>query len=150
MIPVSRLTLDVAGFPATKGSKVRNRYGALYEASKRLPAWDASVCAVALQVGQCLPDGEPAYVEIDFYLPRPKTAPDRVWPHVHSSGDVDKLTRAVLDALVNSGVLVDDSLVVQINAAKHYADDRKPGALIQVAVVAEAAMDSDSGGEMAA
>jgi Holliday junction resolvase RusA-like endonuclease len=42
--------------------------------------------------------------------------------------DVDKLIRAVLDALTDAGVFRDDSRVVQVSATKIYAD--KPGALI--------------------
>jgi Holliday junction resolvase RusA-like endonuclease len=63
-------------------------------------------------------------------MPRPKTVQDRALPSVMP--DLDKLIRAVADSLTDAGIYADDSRIVRINAAKVYADDRGPGALIRV------------------
>ncbi len=46
--------------------------------------------------------------------------------------DLDKLERAILDALTKSGVIKDDALVVDLVASKHYADENRPGVLIEL------------------
>jgi len=59
-------------------------------------------------------------VGIDFLMPRPKSLPKKVKEDVKRP-DLDKLIRAVLDAL--TGIFYnDDSQVVQIFAGKRYAD----------------------------
>ncbi len=93
-------------------------------------------------------DGRPAlegpvHLDITFEMPRPKghfgtgrnagtvkpSAPRRPV----NGADLDKLVRAVGDALSDAGVWIDDVQVVSIDAAKHYADDGSlPGALIVV------------------
>ena len=80
----------------------------------------------------------PVYVQLDFYLSRPKShygtgrnaqkikesAPS--WP---GRPDVDKLARAVLDALTGL-VIADDSTVVELRAGKSYG--RRPGVAVLV------------------
>lgn len=74
-----------------------------------------------------------------FYFPRPKghfgrngnllpSAP----PHHMTKPDCSKLVRAIEDSLTDAGVWHDDNQVVNISAAKHYADERPPGAQIKV------------------
>jgi Holliday junction resolvase RusA-like endonuclease len=55
--------------------------------------------------------------------------------------DIDKLCRGLLDGIgqgfdtgkVGDGIIYgDDSQVVELIARKHYADDRQPGALVQI------------------
>jgi crossover junction endodeoxyribonuclease RusA len=58
-------------------------------------------------------------VTMAFYLPRPQSLPKRVSAHVKAP-DLDKLTRAVFDAL--TGVAFhDDAQVVDLVATKRYA-----------------------------
>lgn len=64
------------------------------------------------------PIAGPVSVRLHFYLPRPKRM-KRELPHVKP--DVDKLIRAVLDALTGI-VWVDDGQVVQVTGQKVYAD----------------------------
>jgi Holliday junction resolvase RusA-like endonuclease len=73
----------------------------------------------------------PVAVAIVFRLPRPASLPARVRHHVRKP-DIDKLARAVLDAL--TGVLfVDDRSVVDLRVRKCYvAPDRAPEACITV------------------
>jgi len=66
-------------------------------------------------------------------LPRPKSIPksQRLSPIVPP--DLDKLLRAIGDAVGQSGLIWgDDSQIVEISARKHYADNRQPGAVILI------------------
>jgi crossover junction endodeoxyribonuclease RusA len=59
-------------------------------------------------------------VDVQFYMPRPKSAPkSRRLPT--KLPDLDKLVRAILDAMTDAGVWHDDSQVAMIQAAKFYA-----------------------------
>ena len=70
---------------------------------------------------------EAVMVEMTFVLAQPKTV-KRLYPHVRP--DVDKLVRAVLDALTGRAY-VDDAQVVWVHAEKIYGSH--PGAWIRVA-----------------
>ena len=54
----------------------------------------------------------------------------RVKPWRDAAGDIDKLTRSTLDALVSAGMLADDSQVCHLVAERVYATHT--GALIQI------------------
>lgn len=71
----------------------------------------------------------PVSVRITFFMPRPKTV-KRHMPTVPP--DIDKLCRAILDALTDAGVWVDDSQVVDLGATKIYASGIHVGAHITV------------------
>jgi crossover junction endodeoxyribonuclease RusA len=67
----------------------------------------------------------PVAVELEFRMPRPKSYPKRiVWPL--RKPDLDKLVRAVFDALTEASVWTDDALVVCLHARKEFADERSP------------------------
>lgn len=77
-------------------------------------------------------------VSVTFTFERPKTV-KQPYPITRSSGDLDKLLRAVLDGLTASGVFADDSRVINAEPWKCYPDspgipDRldRPGALIRI------------------
>jgi len=131
-----RLDFFVPGDPAPQGSKRYLGDGRMVESSTRVASWRADIRAVAESVMK--PRHEalwavPVAVELDFYLSRPKShfgtgrnaqkikesAPN--WP---GRPDVDKLARAVLDALTGL-VIADDSTVVELRASKSYG--RRPG-----------------------
>jgi Holliday junction resolvase RusA-like endonuclease len=46
--------------------------------------------------------------------------------------DLDKLLRAIGDALTIAGVFADDSRIIEINASKSFADQRPPGVHIHL------------------
>ena len=79
-------------------------------------------------------------VELAFDFPRPKAhfgtgrnqeLLKRSAPlYKRTAPDLDKLARAVLDALTHSGVLRDDALVVELHCSKQYADD--PGVNVKI------------------
>lgn len=70
----------------------------------------------------------PVRVDIQFHLPRPKSAPKYVeYPTTYP--DLDKLLRVVLDELTNY-LTHDDRQIVEIHSSKIYADP--PGAIVTV------------------
>jgi len=115
--------------PAPQGSKKyvgtrRTAAGAnipmIVEASPKLPAWRKAVNdAVVQAMHDSGDDGKfegAVKVEAVFYLTR-KPSVKREYPTVPP--DVDKLTRALLDAC--KAVWTDDALVVRLEVSKKYA-----------------------------
>ena len=63
---------------------------------------------------------EPVTLTLTFFLPRPPSVPkSRLAPH--TKPDLDKLVRAVLDAMTKAGIYKDDSRVVSMTVHKRYA-----------------------------
>jgi Holliday junction resolvase RusA-like endonuclease len=122
----------VAGTPQPKGSTriVPTARGMrTTSANRKLFEWEGAIRGEALYVGcrrQRAFTGA-ARVHLTFHLTRPQRAPLGT-PHT-AKPDLDKLVRAVLDALVPS-VLVDDKQVMALWATKEYADT--PGVRIRV------------------
>lgn len=145
--PTRHLVIHVHGDPAPQGSKTHVGNGRMRESSRRVAPWRDAVQAAAMQA---LPKGwmlaGPVSVRIDFLVARPAShygtgrnarmlrdnAP--LYPVSRRVGDLDKLLRSTLDALTTAGVIVDDSLVVDIQASKVYGEpgDAIPGAVIFV------------------
>lgn len=130
---IEELSFYVEGIPAPQGSKTMNRGGHSFrEASKILPAWRRRLIARAVEVldgREGFDREEPIYCALQFYVPRPKTV-TRTHPTVKP--DVDKLERAVLDALTMAKVWGDDSQVIAGTRGKRYADECAPGVRIVV------------------
>ena len=119
--------------PAPKGS-YRFVRGHAIPMSKREKPWrglvadNARIAMTREQFTQFSRD-VPVSVRITFLMPRPKTV-KRHMPTVPP--DIDKLCRAVLDALTDAGVWVDDSQVVDLGATKIYTSGIHVGAHITV------------------
>jgi len=135
-----RLTIEVAGLPAPQGSKTIYR-GRLVEASgEKLKKWRKAIAEECAKHSDSNIFLGPVEVEIDFYLPRPASVKQAKRPFPIVPPDVDKLSRACLDGIgqgpsgkSGDGVIWgDDSQVISLIARKHYADDRDPGAIIQI------------------
>lgn len=143
----------VPGTPIPQGSMTcvggRGRRHNVQPSNKAdLTRWRQRVTAGALEHIPVRDLAGPVHVEITFTIARPPSAPDtRVWPHMKATrpglgGDIDKLARAVLDALsprIGPRILTDDAAVVELIARKAYPDtpgvaDRRdrPGALIRI------------------
>ncbi len=122
------LEFVVAGIPAPQGSKrafVRGGRVSLVESCARVKPYRALVSLAASQARTEAPTQQPVGIAIAFVFVRPKS-------HYTSKGelragapthpgkpDIDKLCRAVLDAL--TGILYhDDAQVVSLNASKRY------------------------------
>ena len=140
------LKITVLGIPVTQGSKTAfiagNRAHVREKNPMRFADWRQAVRSEAQRVmgyqghQSWLPGGiwdRPIVVECHFSLLKPASAPKtrRTWPIGARSGDIDKLSRLVLDALTGI-VFADDSHVVELHATKDYG---VPGVEILVSAV---------------
>jgi Holliday junction resolvase RusA-like endonuclease len=123
---------EVHGLPQTKGSTRAFARGSgapvVVSDNARLKQWEQAVGWSARAAGASMNEGAVA-VDVIFYLPRAKhTKEADALPTTRP--DLDKLVRAVLDAL--TGICyADDGQVVHLTARKCYALDT-PCALITV------------------
>lgn len=128
----NRLVVTVYGKPVTQGAirSLGKGRPSVHANATTLRPWREAVKHAALDAlaGRQRLEG-PAAVEVVFTFDPPKSAPKtrRTWPITRSSGDVDKLQRAIFDALTDAGVWRDDSQVVAVRAEKVHVGD--PGAL---------------------
>lgn len=144
---VDGLTFTVFGVPKAKGSMKHVGHGRMVEQLAGSKPWReavkwAALEAIAAREGTGDPFATlsgPVVVEVVFCFAKPKSAPKsrRIWPITRSSGDVDKLLRNVLDALVDAAVMGDDSQVVKAVPEKAFVGEHPaaltvPGAIIVV------------------
>ena len=128
-----KITMFVPGVPAPQGSKVALGGMAMREASAGLQAWRMRIGLAANQARH----GRELYtdavsVRLSFVLPRPKALAGRQTPPAAKRPDLDKLSRAVFDALTGT-LWKDDSLVVTLMAHKRIAGPaEQPGVEIHV------------------
>ncbi len=145
------LSFWVSGVPATQGSKrvavSRAGYAYMFEATSRtLKPWRESIVSAAMLAvmpadvvrRRAFPMVGAVHVELGFVLPRAKSNRDP-YPVGARTGDIDKLARAVLDALAErtgAGVFVNDSQVKTLNLDKRYArPGEEPGVSVSVRTV---------------
>jgi len=138
---IARMKFWVSGKPIPQGSKRivqpngATRARLIDVKPKELKAWRADVADEYRWQGRYGTDEHntdilegPVYLHLEFRLPRGKTV-KRELPCV--TPDLDKLCRAVLDAL--TGVAYkDDGQVVHVSASKHYEGAKGPGVEIEV------------------
>lgn len=130
-------SLRVFGVPQPQGSKtayVRGGRAVITEgrnatSRSNFVAWRQAVATAARDWLEANPwhgpYDDPCAVHIQFVLPKPKSAPKkRRYPD--RKPDLDKLTRAALDALVDGGLLADDARVVELSLVKVYAPEGVP------------------------
>lgn len=118
------LTLTVPGTPAPQGSKKHVGRGVLIESSKAVGPWRERIAWVARDAmtrTRARTAVGAVTLAVEFVMPRPKATP-RTTPAAIKRPDVDKLARAVLDALVLGGVIRDDSQVIDLRATKRLAN----------------------------
>jgi crossover junction endodeoxyribonuclease RusA len=130
-------TLWVPGKPQPQGSKTRGRWS-IYDDNPNTGPWRERI---ALAASRRMCDLEltpfepktPLHVELSFVLPRLANAPKtRAHPPAVTKPDLDKLIRAVFDALTGP-VLHDDAQVTGVYAYKRRAEaGEEPGAHIRV------------------
>lgn len=111
---------EVHGRPATKGSLRRGYGGKLVESHASSAPWRAKVTAALRVLDVDTIDG-PVEVHLSFRFACPARPRFRDTPATHDTGDIDKLSRNVLDSLVDAGVIRDDSRVVRLVADKSWA-----------------------------
>lgn len=150
-----RLTFFVPGQPVPQGSKsafVSKKTGKPIVVDKdvRLPQWRMKVTSYALDaVAQSSPAKYPLVgpvgAQITFFLPRPSSHflpvnSKRDRPELKPDAplfkdtmpDIDKLLRAIFDALTDARVWDDDGQAVFVTMSKRYEDNAGPGVEISV------------------
>jgi Holliday junction resolvase RusA-like endonuclease len=143
---MSMLEFTVLGVPQPQGSKVRGRFGGIHDDNKQLPAWRDSVLVAARQAMEDAPHSypliRPLLVEVDFYFPRPRShygtgrnadtirkgAPGKY--HAQKP-DLDKLQRALGDALTMAGAIRDDCQIAGWNVRKMWSDHAYMAVLVE-------------------
>ncbi len=143
---MTSLQFFVVGSPAPQGSKRHVGHGVMIESSKALKPWRATVAATAAAQVAGEPDYQTltaAFVRVTFYFRRPKSH-YRTGRNSHlfrgdaptwhtNKPDVDKLQRAVFDALTDAGAISDDCRIARVLAMKVWADPEQPtGVFIEV------------------
>lgn len=128
---MAEVSLSVTGNPASQGSHAIMHGRIVQVNSSKHKAWRKAIVqeAIATLPPDWVSIDEPCELLVNFYMPKPKSV-TRQLPSV--SPDLDKLIRAVGDALTDSGIVTDDSRVVRISARKLYAEGIQPGASILV------------------
>lgn len=120
------IEFDVIGQPVPQGSmKVINGH-VIHSRGSALAAWRSAIALEARKAG-AFPTRDPIIINMTFTFARPRTV-KRLEPSVPP--DLDKLIRAVLDALTATAY-VDDGQVIEISARKMYGV--LPGVKIQIA-----------------
>jgi len=134
--PAPFLKFFVRGEPAAQGSKTP--WGT--EANPNLKPWREAVIWEARAAAAGAKLEGPVLLRLQFVYRRPKAhyragryagevkASAPLWKS--STPDLDKLCRAVGDALTQSGVLRDDALVAILEAAKLYGEE--PGLTVEL------------------
>ena len=139
---MSTVMFHVPGIPKPQGSKRHVGGGRLVESSPGLQAWRRAVRFAATQMfTHTKPFTGPVGVALNFRLPRPKShyRTGRFAGRLRKAApmlvttrpDIDKLARAVLDALTGPCYL-DDNQVASLQATKKYVDLSSPRAPEQV------------------
>lgn len=114
---MSRVSFTINGEPVAKGSRTQGRHGGSWESSKRVAPWMKDAVSQLAEAKLGLTAG-PVVVDLVFVHRKP-ARPVRNYP---SRSDVDKTCRAVLDALVQAGVIEDDRHVVGLCACKYFGE----------------------------
>lgn len=128
----AELFIAIHGHPATQGSKkafLRGKKIVLVEMDDKLPAWRAAVTMAAKTAAgpRWKPWDGPVSVRGVIRLPRPKTSKFADVPA--GPPDLDKLQRAIGDALTNSKVITDDARITHWDIRKVWGE---PGATITI------------------
>jgi Holliday junction resolvase RusA-like endonuclease len=137
---MTRISFHVAGIPQPQGSTrgfVVNGRPVITSANKSLRPWrDSLMVAAAEARGDIGPITDPVWVDVAFAFARPaghfgkKGVLPSAPPYPAVRPDIDKLCRAVLDALTESGCIRDDGQVVELTASKNYG--KHPGVFVSV------------------
>lgn len=138
MWPIDSLRFFVPGIPQPQGSK-RGFVTAtgkvnLVESAAGVKPWrsDVKVFAADAMSGRTLLTG-PVFLHCNFVMKRPLSTPKtKPTPPATKKPDLDKLLRAIGDALKGT-VYAEDSLIVELIGTKRIAEEgEQPGVTIKV------------------
>ncbi|WP_063824721.1 RusA family crossover junction endodeoxyribonuclease [Nocardia pseudovaccinii] len=123
--------LFVPGKAIEQGSKRHVGGGRMVEANKGLGPWRERVALAAHGHGFTVLTGA-VVVDLEFVRPRPVSTPKSRTPPATKKPDIDKLSRAILDAL--TGIAFgDDAQVTDLRSRKRLAErGETPGVYIAV------------------
>lgn len=79
-----------------------------------------------------IPPNSYVTVETTFYLPRPKTIPPHKRKHPTVKPDIDKLQRALYDAITETHIWHDDCQITDVTSHKRYADNTTTGVSLTI------------------
>jgi crossover junction endodeoxyribonuclease RusA len=109
------------------------------QSAKTLKPWRAAIKEAALLArGESASITGPVRLQVDFFVPRPPSVPEKKRRYPTVAPDLDKMVRAVGDALEEAGVFCNDGQIISLLATKRYATDNpelSPGAWIVVSEV---------------
>ena len=126
------------GIPVPQGSKRHVGNGIMIEQSATLPAWRNQLIYDIQRAAKNIKFEAGVNVTLDFRFPRPKSH-YRTGKYSHllketapiyktSKPDLDKIIRAVMDAMTYSGVIKDDANCYLVLSRKMYCnDEEQPG-----------------------
>lgn len=138
----------VPGRPRPQGSLTAYGRGKVSHPAGLIAWRNRVILKVMEEFGRRPPLDEPVILVVSFLLPRGRARADRRYPDGQGSGDLDKLVRAIGDAVEKivlpkggklPGVLKNDARIVGIVSTKEFADryDIEPGALVALVPVGE-------------
>ncbi len=130
------ISVFIPGLAAAQGSKRHLGNGILVEQSKKVKPWRSDVRSALIgNDGKPMARFEgPVRLAIEFVMKRPAGTPKRSTPPAVKRPDLDKLQRAIFDAVSSAGVWRDDSQVIDVHARKRLAGiDETPGCHLQIA-----------------
>lgn len=137
---LGQLNVWVAGKPRPKGSwrAIKGKHGkvVMLPSNPDAKVWEKRVQDAASAIyhaeGERAPMAGEIFVNARFYISRPKShyrasgelkpIIRELGPITRGTGDVDKLPRAILDALQKAGVFADDSQVTDLISRKRWAN----------------------------
>ncbi len=129
-IPVSQGSKQPFVFKDKKTGKAR---AALSETGgKKLAAWRSDVSMMAQQHRPDEPFDEAVVLNLRFYFLRPKSVSKKKRPYPSVKPDIDKLTRAIFDALKGK-IYTDDARVCELHVYKYY--DTTPRVEVEAAEI---------------
>lgn len=143
------LTATVIGSPVTQGSinSLGKGRPSIHSNAKTLKPWRTDVKDAVRDVMATAPAGSwplagPVAAEISFTVRKPAGAPKRRRSYPDRRPDVDKLKRAVLDAMTAAGVYRDDGQVVEALVRKAYPNEHPdaldvPGVVIRLYTIGD-------------
>ena len=111
----------IPGIPKPQGSMRHVGRGRIIHSSPALLPWRERIVQAILDQ-ECDPFDGPVHVRIHVFLPIPKKPKHRL-PISRATGDIDKHARCTLDALQLSGIIPDDSHVVDLHVCKRYSEN---------------------------
>lgn len=134
------LEADIPIRPIPKGSLEPLGHGVLRESNPRTkPHLDATVLVLNTVRAQHprsrdFPLDVGVEVAVHFYFERPQGVPIEARPDDVTTGDLDKLTRLVFDALTKAKIVADDARMVDLVARSWYGEGDVTRMTVQAAV----------------